>query len=414
MSLTDRLTTLLGEVGRPLVRREEPAPAPREDGAEPAAALPFEALSGLRRIENHAGSLWIIETRLFPHEAVGRVTLSRWADARLTNLALLLPEPRLRHSTPREALFVDIEATDLAGGAGCLAFLVGLGFYEPDGSFVVQQVLLEGPGDEQAALAHVAEAVEAHPLLVSFNGKSYDLTVLQSRMVIQRLMVYREAELKLTPHIDLLHCGRRLWKDVFESCRLGVLEAEILGIPRKDDLSGSEVPDYWLHYLHGGDARWLQPILAHNLQDVQSMPALLGTIVERIEHPETCLRGQPLFQIGRWFCVRGHRSRGTLMERALSAWPLPRDFRARGHLQVAIELRRMGEPERMVAHLEQACALWPEAPEPRVELAKHHEHRTRDLPEALRQTEAALQHSADAQGKLEHRRLRLLRKLGRT
>jgi uncharacterized protein YprB with RNaseH-like and TPR domain len=290
-SLGDRLRRTLGEaqpeataddseIGRALTRyahiRDRSAAAARGELGE-AVALADVSDGGL--IETSRGPAWVVDTR-FPLQHVhGARPVGGFFDAKLSHLPALLADDRLVGRGPERALFLDIEATGLDHGAGTHAFLIGWGRLDGDG-LLVRQVLLREPSEEAAVLQLLVEELERDPLLVSFNGKSYDLTVLQSRLIIQRFYHRTDCDLKLRPHLDLLHLGRNLHRGRFSDTRLGTLERELLGFFRVDDVPGHLVPSCWFHFLRTGDAGPLGGVLLHNLHDVVSMVSL----AERLAH----------------------------------------------------------------------------------------------------------------------------------
>ncbi len=210
------------------------------------------------------------------------VWAARTADPAL--LALLALDPTLAQLDPSRALYLDTETTGLSGGAGTVPFLVGLGFYEDDaspsggGRFVVEQLLLKGLGDEAPILEHLRRRIEACSMLVTFNGKAFDLPLLRTRAVLNRV-----APLAERPHLDLLHVARRLHKHRLASCSLQTLESLILGRERVGDVAGADIAAIYHHYLRSGDEGSLNPIVEHNALDVISMFALVGLYGEPLE-----------------------------------------------------------------------------------------------------------------------------------
>ncbi|MGI5837075.1 MAG: ribonuclease H-like domain-containing protein, partial [Chloroflexota bacterium] len=125
------------------------------------------------------------------------------------------------------SVFVDLETTGLAGGTGTYAFLVGIGYYQGV-RFVVRQFFMEDYDAEEALLHALAESLEPFGSVVTFNGKSFDLPLLETRFQLAR----RPFPLQDLPHLDLLYPARRLWKGRLESCALSSLEESILGVER--------------------------------------------------------------------------------------------------------------------------------------------------------------------------------------
>src|SRR5207244_4981651 len=117
--------------------------------------------------------------------------------------------PLFSRGAPARAPFVffDLETTGLSGGAGTLAFLVGCGSFEPGGGFAMKQFLLTRPADERPLLERVHRELLAAGAIASFNGKSFDAPLLESRFAFHRL----RRTLAEQPHLDALHAARQFW-----------------------------------------------------------------------------------------------------------------------------------------------------------------------------------------------------------
>jgi uncharacterized protein YprB with RNaseH-like and TPR domain len=171
---------------------------------------------------------------------------------------------------PRRLCFFDTETTGLAGGAGTRAFMVGLARFERDGLAITQYTTATMAAEAAMLEALLADLADA-PILVSYNGRSYDRPLLSTRLKLARL----PDPLAALPHLDLLHPTRRRWRGVLPNCRLSTVERQWLGIVREHDLPGSEAPAAWLSYLRGGSAALLRRVGEHNAQDLASLAALL-------------------------------------------------------------------------------------------------------------------------------------------
>ncbi len=272
------LADSLARHGATLARRLSPdTPLP----ALPPASLGV-ALPSLRTLATELGPVSVIPTFHAPdhrhgaHLLAPRSTPSTAGDV---DLARLLGDPRLAGFDPRRAIYLDIETTGLEHGAGNVAFLIALGWFEAD-SFQLQQLLLQEPCEEAAMLGQLWEWVAARPWLVSFNGKSFDLTILQGRLKMHRLCSAEQAALKLRPHLDLLHACRAFFAGRWPDTRLQTLERELLGLAREDDMPGSEAPRCYFRFLRTGDAAPLGAIARHNADDVLSMVALARLLAD--------------------------------------------------------------------------------------------------------------------------------------
>ena len=197
-------------------------------------------------------------------------------------------------------LFLDTETTGLSGGAGTVAFLAGLGWFEGD-EFIVEQALMRDYPEEGAMLDRVLELVSKAKLLVTFNGRTFDLPLLEGRFTMNG----RRVALTQWPHLDLLHPARAVFKLRLRRCRLVNLEEAVLGIVREDDLPGSEVPQAWFDYLKSGDFTLIERILEHNVQDIRSMPLILSRLMQMYRAPLNAGHQEDIYSIGRVLERRG-------------------------------------------------------------------------------------------------------------
>ncbi|MGQ9696870.1 MAG: ribonuclease H-like domain-containing protein [Armatimonadota bacterium] len=163
-------------------------------------------------------------------------------------------------------LFLDLETTGLASVP---LFLIGTMLWE-NGSLVVQQYLARDYSEEKHAIALLAEELENRRLLVSFNGKSFDLPFVENRAVAHRLEIPRP-----WGHLDLLHEARRVWGRRLPNCKLKTLESHILGRVRWDDIPSSEIPDAYHRFVRTGNAVEMVRIIKHNMRDLVTMAELL-------------------------------------------------------------------------------------------------------------------------------------------
>lgn len=274
-----------------LLEREPQAP---ERHADPSRSLlPFVARP------TAAGVVHERLEHLRPSHRVGRVTTTSARDADMAVVALLALDPALGSLRGQDALFFDCETTGL-GGAGTLAFLVGLSWFDGE-RLVLEQLLVRTPAEERALLERLELRIERAGWLVSYNGKAFDWPLLQSRRVMQHLPPLPER-----PHLDLLHVARRLHKRRIGACRLVTLESEVLGFERGPDVEGADVAARYGHFLRTGDERSLSAVVDHNAWDVLSMAALLG------------LYGEPLAGLveGDWVSLARVFQRARALDRA--------------------------------------------------------------------------------------------------
>jgi len=361
--------------------------------------------SGLRRLaawerlpfvarDTPSGPFWQRLERLTGSHRVGSVALERLGVADPRVLAELALDPSIADSSPASWLFLDTETTGL-GGAGTLAFLVGMGSLDADGGAVLEQLVLREPGQERPLLERVAERFHAASLIVSFNGKAFDRPLLEGRYVMNRL-----PPLPARPHLDLLHVARRLHRERLGSCNLKRLERDVLGFERGPDLDGSEVAAVYGHFLRSADTSGMAAVVAHNLWDVASMLALVGLYGQRLPP----LAGVDLAGLARTL----HRA-GASREAERTADAACESGGGVDALRVRAQLAKArGDVASATRDHELVCAEVDD-PAGRLELAKLYEHQLRSPARALEWLGQGTTESEDAHGR---RRARLARKLG--
>ena len=227
-------------------------------------------------------------TRIPKSEPVRREWLADQGEGDVGALATCLG---LAPDELRRPLFLDTETTGLSGGTGTVAFMVGLAWRDGDGLRLVQYFL----GDfnqESALLWAVGQCIRDAGVLVSYNGRSFDWPLLQTRLVMRRA----DPAWPSPPHLDLLTLARRIFKPRLPDCALQTIEQAVLDLHRADDLPGTMIPGRYFAWLRQRDASVLEPVFIHNRQDVLSMAVLLARF-------ETVLRSSddldPLDRFGR-------------------------------------------------------------------------------------------------------------------
>lgn len=311
----------------------------------------------------------------------------------------------------QQALFLDTETTGLAGGTGTYAFLVGLGFFTPV-HFVVRQLLMRDYNEEHALLYLLDQTLQEKSTVISFNGKTFDLPLLQTRFAISRLGLEGASGKR---HVDLLHMSRRLWKRKLASCSLGSLETHILGVQRSDDIPGAEIPGRYFEFLQTGDGLLLQNIVEHNVLDILSMATLLYRLQTAAElSPEECdcpCEAESLAQLT--LAARNPRLALRYLEAAGQLADDDQQY-LRVLSQAAAVLKRLGEHEKAVLLWQKILKYSPEDLDASEELAKYYEHRKKDLDSARQITRRALaaawQKRSPKAPDFEHRLRRLDRK----
>jgi uncharacterized protein len=422
-----------------------PHPAGPADPAHPAQ-VDLSTLGGTWRDD-----CFVVDRRWGPaarygKEAVG--TFAQCLEDASAEAVLFAHDPQAR----APFVFFDLETTGLSGGAGTQAFLVGCGRFDAEGGFVTRQFVLTRHADERSLLETVAGELARAGALVTFNGKSFDASLLETRYLFHRL----EWEGRRLPHVDVLHPARQFWKPVARpfsasargrswrgtadapkreervggqghehSCSLSALEREILGIRRTGDVPGFQVPGRYFHFVRTGDADPLAAVLEHNRRDLLSLAALTARLFHLARFGAEASRdAREAIALGRVY------ARAGLDDRACDAYShaLDRCRSPRGAFDpLRIDaLRLLAIARRRARRHEEAAACWRALLEIRgcppavvreatEALAIHHEHRVRDLSAARL---FALQSLESVEGgrpgwtaAIEHRLTRIDRKL---
>jgi uncharacterized protein YprB with RNaseH-like and TPR domain len=404
-SLSEKLKSLGVKIGA----RDLPPPRPRNP-------YPIEQVVPGHFQETPHGETFLVETRYPFEHRQGRAALC--ITASLQVIAEWAHEPRLARIEPNAFAFLDTETTGLAGGTGTYAFLVGIGRYDGE-AFHLAQFFMRDPAEEPALLAALTEFLQPCQALVTFNGKAFDVPLLNARYISNG----DQSPLTSAAHLDLLPLARRLWRERLPSRALGYLEEHILGVTRThEDVPGWVIPSLYFDYLRSGDARPLKSVFYHNVMDVLSLAALLSHASGLLDDPLSgaVVHGLDLVAMGKLFeDLRHLETAAQLYERGLA-----HDLSEEMYWET---VRRLSFTQKRRGNLSAAVALWRKAAHSgqiyaHIELAKFYEHRQRDYNEAAQWTHAALalvngpDFPRQACGRwladLEHRLARLHRKLG--
>jgi uncharacterized protein len=441
-TLADRIRGIVAPAARPATSGlpfSLPGPPALPDAPDPpdhSRALPI--------LERTLGGAWsagcfVVNRRLEPSarhggERVGfaaeRLELASGDAALFTSGAPAKPP----------FLFFDLETTGLSGGAGTLAFLVGCGWFEIDGAFVTRQFLLTRFVDERPLLEAVAAELERAGALVSFNGKSFDAPLLETRFLFHR-MEWTGGRL---PHVDVLHPARRFWRNRevgrsfpaaargrdpervaprSEPCSLQALERHLVGVRRTGDVPGFEIPGRYFQFVRSGDAGPLRAILEHNRLDLLTLASLTARLLHLTRSGPTAARdAREVLGLGHVYARAGLEERARAAYRhALDRCRSPRGaydpIRIQALWMLALAWRRARRHD-------EAASCWSELLEIRgcppplereatAALAIYNEHRRRDLSAAksfaLRSLDSGVRPAwRDA---VQHRLARLERKM---
>lgn len=436
MDLTSRLRSVVRP--NPATPPGE-APARRELTYEPDDGRRYEAQVDLDRIADVLGGRLLTTTfgrclaidRRYESERwhgdvrIGDCELVDFESLRLLDSAMA---PDRDNPTPR-AVFIDLETTGLSGGAGTVAFLVGCAYFDA-GALQVRQFLLSSFTAERALLSAAAELFEDADLIVTYNGKTFDVPMMETRWAFHRL----PAPLDGVPHFDMLHPARRLWRTRSTltddgGCRLTTLERMLLNLRRVGDVDGFEIPGRFFQFLRTGDARPLEPVLEHNRLDLVSLAAVTSRALRLAGGGEpACRDGVEALAVGRVLERGGALDRAEACYRRAAESPCV-ETRAEALYRLGLGSRRAGRFEDAAGWWRQLVAATETVRrrghaldslrEFAIEaLAIHQEHRVRNLHAARELALFALNENAEngasrrADG-LRHRLARLDRKLSK-
>jgi hypothetical protein len=370
----------------------------------------IEILEGCE-IENEHGRFFLVSNFVRGASPHGNRNIREAFDFDMSAAAMLANNPLISGYRSSDALFLDTETTGLAGGTGTMAFLIGLGWFE-DGHFEVRQILARDFGEEKAALFYLKEIADRKKFLVTFNGKAFDVNLLTTRFIMNRM----QSDLAGLPHLDLLHPSRRILGHRLENCRLVTLESDILGVQREGDIPGWEIPQRYFDWLRHRDPRLLSDIFEHNRLDVISMATLTAHLVEiltaqsaaKYTHTDDYLAAARLL-LKRANATGAQKILDIFQENTCS------DFSIQSKKKLSQLYKRTGRMDE-AAHLwQQMAACEPVEFYAISELAKYLEHRERDYPRAKEIIGNALAgnntFSGDERDSLSHRLKRLNAKL---
>lgn len=398
-SINDRLRSIIQGTrpsAVPVVSPDASSPADRRSGSlDPPARAKAAAVLGGTVLDRSNGAVIAVDREYRAGDIHGRQRIGDLVDTiRDGQDALTMLErawPSAKGIGP-PLLFLDLETTGLFGGAGTQAFLVGCATIDGD-AIRVRQYLLPGFEHEGALLGEVSAWMATHGAVVTYNGRSFDVPLIETRYLFHRVPF----PLAGVPHLDMLHAARRLWRgrpavagrDPDEgSCSLTVLEKHLSGLHRVGDVPGFEIPSRYFQFVRDGDARPLEAVLEHNRLDLISTAAVMARVMALLARgPLATVTPQECFGLARVY------ERAGALENAEAALGHSIDMARRVGTEPEVHaeaLRRLAWVRRRLGRPHEAADAWngladlPRCPaafrrEAMEALAIYHEHRSRDL-----------------------------------
>ncbi|WP_185819629.1 ribonuclease H-like domain-containing protein [Salibacterium salarium] len=310
-----------------------------------------------------------------------------------------------------DLLFFDTETTGLNSGAGNMIFLLGGAFFSQD-KVHVNQFFLPGPEAEVPLYYYFLDDMNTSiQHLATFNGKAFDWPQLKTRYTFVRNQVPNLPEFG---HFDLLHSSRRLFKHILPSCKLSVVESEILGFERENDTPGYLAPMLYFDYLNEQNPAFIESVLTHNEWDILSLITLYINLSDRVLRLGTTARES--FEIGRWYeQMKEWKQAEWCYKKAVSETSGLMDWKENNYYALALVLKKQQRDQEAqlyfadVFHNEGARSA-----EAAVEMAKYMEHTEKDIEKALFYTKEAertqgnnIQSTHPTQHDIEKRKARL-------
>jgi uncharacterized protein len=324
--------------------------------------------------------------RLFPgHKRHGVADIGALAEMPHDFLDAL-SDNDIRSVPPHRWAFLDTETTGLAGGSGTYAFLVGVGRITADG-FRVRQFFMRDYVEERSSLAALESHLKDFDVLITYNGKSYDQPLLETRFRMNRM----KPPFSSLSHLDLLYGARRLWKLRLENCRLIQLEEQILGVVREGDLPGDLIPYVYFEYVRLREAHRMVPVFHHNAMDILTLACLTGIVPAAFRRQDSdslakigVHRGEDLAGIARWLmAAREFESALTLMKRSVDAG-LPDRLLFRSLWDTAVLEKKCGRPHAAINIFAELAGCKNDfRVQSLAELAKFYEHEEKNFSLAL-------------------------------
>jgi uncharacterized protein len=269
-----------------------------------------------------------------------------------------------------EILFIDTETTGLSGGTGTMVFLVGLGYFTKTG-FIIEQYFLDDPINEMELINVLNSTLQKYRMLVSYNGSSFDLPLLRTRFLINRV----EPPFNHFQHLDLLHLSRKLWKLRLPTIKLHDVETEILNFIREEEeVPGWMVPQIYFDFIRNRDARPLKGVFYHNSMDVLSLAVIFIYISELLSDPvaKSQLNRFDLLSIARLFQDNGLLEESTILYKISLERGLPSELSNKILFRYGQICKRLSQPQ-------MALVFWQQAYEngdiaSAIQISKYYEH----------------------------------------
>ena len=319
------------------------------------------------------------------HGSVGIIDLEDLSHDLLDSIS----NGQIRGVPPEKWCFLDTETTGLAGGSGTYAFLIGVGRITPQG-FRVRQFFMRDFGEETSQLSALTEHLKQFEVLITYNGRTYDQPLLETRF----RMVRQRPPFSSLEHLDLLFGARRLWNLRFDSCRLVELENEVLGVERQGDLPGELIPYVYFEYVRTQEIFRLMPVFHHNAIDILTLACLTAIVPRAFYAPDKAefAHGAEMVGLARWWRQAEQHENALALFRQAIEKNLSDELLFRTLWDIAALEKKLGREDAALPVLtDLASSRNPWRAAAFVELAKYYERRERNYALALEMTRSAME-----------------------
>jgi hypothetical protein len=382
----------------PIPKPQPPIPAPEDwlhgEEVQTAHGVHYETEKLYERQRRH-GSIGIVDLEDLPLDLLDPIS-----------------NGQIRGVPPAKWCFLDTETTGLAGGSGTCAFLVGVGRITPQG-FRVRQFFMRDFDEEASQLSALREHLKQFEVLITYNGRTFDQPLLETRFRMAR----QRPPFSALEHLDLLFGARRLWNLRFDSCRLVDLENQILGVERHGDLPGEMIPYVYFEYVRTREIFRLMPVFHHNAIDILTLACLTAIVPRAFHAPGHLLmngrefsHGAEMVGLARWWRQAEQHENALALFRQAIEKNLSDDLLFRTLWDIATLEKKLGREHAALPVLtDLAASRNPWRGAAFVELAKYYERRERNYALALEMTRSALE--LDPSEALERRAARLEKRM---
>ncbi len=342
----------------------------------------IEDLPGIKR-ENSLGEFFYQEMSYPEDYNHGIVTFQGLSEK---TSCVNLPDNKTRTNI-KDCVFLDTETTGLAQSGGTFAFMIGVGYFH-ETQFYLRQYFLIEPSQEDAMLLDLINFLDPFSTIVSYNGISFDVPIIKSRLRYHRL----PSDIHKKDHIDLLKYARMLFRFQFNDRSLKNMEFNVLKFYRsEEEIPGYLAPVIYKEYLENKIIEKIEGVFYHNAMDIISLAAFIS-IVNQIssQNKDYFDRYETLN-----FSIAKQYEKEKIFEKALETYEitaqqtnLSDDIKINCYLSLARIYKKQNQIDLAISNWYQASKY--DNVEAHIELAKVYEHNLKNYTLAIEYCQKAL------------------------